>query len=199
MLWNIFPPFLNRTWKWEHHVGVSCSQKTADYCTVNLQWFVNISIADGWQLSLLTTAFHLCHMVLDIHIFTSLRIFSTPLHRDHKAATQNVFKYLENSYMHMEDISQNCQLWKIHSGNRSTFSRSVMSFAQGLVLSHFLNITWWSYSVSQALSRSKTKPSFFCIWKLLCFFFLKESENFLSTGLCRASSTNIHGHELMKV
>lgn len=54
----------------------------------------------------------------------------------HRAATQNVFKSLENGYVHAEGISQNCQLWKIHFGTLSTFSESVLSFAQRLVSGH---------------------------------------------------------------
>lgn len=81
----------------------------------------------------------------------------------HKTATQNVFKSSENGYIHAEDISQNHQLWKIHFGTPSTFTKSVPSFAQTLVSGH-LSLNYyalWPHCLPPILRKTALElPSF---------------------------------------
>lgn len=75
MLWSIFPPFLNRTRSWNTTLGFPVAGR--QLTTMNSQWFADIILADGWQLSWLTLAFHVCQVLLDIPIFTSPWISTT--------------------------------------------------------------------------------------------------------------------------
>lgn len=68
MLWNIFPPFLNRTRSWNTMLGFPAAGR--QLTAMNSQWFADIILADGW-LSWRTSAFHVCQVLLDIPIFTS--------------------------------------------------------------------------------------------------------------------------------
>lgn len=75
MLWSIFPPFLNRTWSWNTMLGFSVAGR--QLTTMNSQWFADIILADGWQLSWLTSAFHVCQVLFHIPIFISPCISTT--------------------------------------------------------------------------------------------------------------------------
>lgn len=77
ILWSIFPPFLNRTWSWNTMLGFPVAGRLLT--TMNSLWFADIILADGWQLSWLTSAFHVCQVLFSLlhPIFTSPWISTT--------------------------------------------------------------------------------------------------------------------------
>ena len=70
---------------------------------------------------------------------------------------------MENGCIHTEDISQNRQLWKIHFGTLSTFSKSVLSFAQRLVSGHLSHNCYalWPRCLPPILRKTALEPPSF--------------------------------------